>query len=140
MDISILKNIIESLFFLILILLVFVYPVILLNDYLFRSSQMRKIAKKYNLNYSNPKDNWPIYSSSEQRKNIIEGKINAKNILIYDFVKTAVFSSQWFSLTNHTSTIISVNGRKKIELRSFFTGFASIKEIDKFLNYLVKEK
>lgn len=135
------KNNKESLLisvFIIFFVVFIVYLIISVKDYFFRSSQMREIANKYNLNYTNPKKQFFEMSLPNTRKNnIIEGKMRDKNILVYDFTQ---LSGREGRSVLHRTTIIYVDGRKKAELRSFFTGFGSIKKIDKFLNDLVKEK
>lgn len=129
-----------------LFLLFFTYLITKIENYLFRSSQMQGLAKKYNLNYTKPKASFLFISPSSTRKsNIIEGKINGKNVLIYDFFDYRYCSNSidlydFSHILSDNSTIISIDGRKKIELRGFVTGFCSVKKIDSFLAELSKEK
>lgn len=137
--------------FLAMTISLFGYLVMTVKDYFFRSSQMSNLAQKYNLNYSKPKEPFiqsplkiPYHkslSSAITKKNIIEGIINGKNILICDFIDYYAYNfGFWFNNTiSRGATIISVDGRKK-ELRSFFTGFGSVKKIDSILADLSKEK
>ncbi|MCK5460098.1 hypothetical protein KAI52_03210 [Candidatus Parcubacteria bacterium] len=115
----------------------FGYLAIAIKDCFFRSSQMKKLAKKYNLNYTKPKEPFTMTPKTIYQKNILDGKINGKNVLIYDFVRW-----YWFIRHNYitrSATIISIDRRKK-EYRGFFTGLCPIKKINSSLVGLSKEK
>ena len=110
----------------------FGYLAVAVKDYFFRSFQMKGLAQKYNLSYTQPKEPFFTLTSPATRKNnIIEGKVNRKNILIYDFVDYHAYGLRPHSVSR-SATIISVDGRKS-ELRGFFTGLFPIKKIDCFL-------
>lgn len=125
--------------FVIFFIVFIIYSIISIKDYFFRSYQIKEIANKYNLNYTNPKKPFFELSLPDTRKsNVIEGKINGKNILIYDFTNFQAYDLGLGSVSSK-ATIISVDGKEK-ELRGFFTGFCSIKKIDSFLADLSKGK
>ena len=112
----------------------FGYLAIAIKDYFFRSSQMKKLAKKYNLSYTKPKKTFTMTPKAIYQKNILGGKINGKNVLIYDFIHW-----YWYIYITRSATIFSIDGRKK-EYRGFFTGYCPIKKIDSFLVNLSKKK
>lgn len=125
--------------FLLLLIYMPIYLFVVLKDYFYRPFQMKKIAQKYNLNYIEPKRNFiEIDNPPEIQKNILEGKINDKDILIYDFIDMEAYP---YGLNGFSRkiTICSVNGVKN-EIKGFITGFGSVKKIDNFLNDLAREK
>lgn len=125
--------------FVIFFIVFIIYSIISIKDYFFRSYQIKEIANKYNLNYTNPKKPFFELSLPDTRKsNVIEGKINGKNILIYDFVDYCAYRTGRGSVSR-SATITSVDGKEQ-ELRGFFTGLGSVNKIDSTLAYLSKEK
>ncbi len=134
---SLINSVIFILIFTALPVSLFGYLVVAVRDYFFRSSQMRNLAKKYSLNYTTPKEPFTITPKAVYKKNILDGKINGKNILVYDFVRWYHFGKG--SYATKSATIISVDDKKQ-EFGGFFTGLCSVKKIDSFLAELSKEK
>ncbi len=122
------------------------YLIIGIKNYFIRPSQMQKVAEKYKLNYTK------IFP--DNKKNIIKGKINGKNILIYDYKE---YLKYYFGYQAHpfyyfqdksdpnrarksvNTTIIFIDGKMK-KIKGFFGGFGSVEKIDNFLDDLSKEK
>lgn len=137
------KNTINSVIFILAFSAIFIslfgYLAVSIKDYFFRSSQMEKLAKKYSLNYTKPKESFTVMPKTIYKKNILEGKVSGKSILIYDFVRWYwLFSWFFYGPITRSATIISVVGIEK-ELRGFFTGLCSVKKIDSFLSELSKK-
>lgn len=111
------------------------YILISMKDYFFRSHEMCELAQKYNLTYTKPEEPFIELTFPEsRRRNIIEGKINGKNILVYDLIdyKAHKFGAHANDSIAWSSTLIFVDG-KETEMRGFFTGVCSVKKIDYFL-------
>lgn len=122
-----------------IILSYFGYIIVSISDHFFRPSRIQRIAKKYNLNY--------IKILPDKKTNIIEGKINGKSILIYDYIDLSKvyelslirWDYAWPGTVARSVTIISIDGVIK-KIRGFYAGFGSIKKIDSILADLSKEK
>ena len=106
-----------------------------------RSYRLSKLAKKFNLSFKLSLKRKFIFfflrPKLDTEFNFLEGEINGHLIAIYDSFRYVLMSARgywfaWFSTSTGRATIISINGNRKVT-RSFLSGLASIKKINKVL-------
>lgn len=96
-----------------------------------RIKKIKKIAKKYNLKYTDyqkmSKQQFPY------QKNILKGRINNKEINIFDYYER-IFD-ETASLYTKKSTVLVINDDliNKKEFTGFLNGLLSVKKLDKIL-------
>lgn len=98
-----------------------------------RPKYIKEIAKKYGLKYRRIQISfWFLFYPSSVRMNIMEGKVEGKDILIYDLLYIRGFPKS-MNEKYPPLTLVSVDGVEK-KMTSFYYGFSPVEEIESLLS------